>query len=250
MTQNNYYHTILYFSVVDTDNRITDRCRAWCSMVGIPYYRFNPYMATDIELDEKDDKMLIDLMWNTMAYIYSRKEDVIRLKEILLNHAPDISLVTLAQMALQLDGHEFEAIRDKFRAVDTDGDGQLTRAELSEHFGNDNSDKVEFTIKLMDLDNNGVIEFHEFLEMTAFLDYKKGISVDKIKQFFRALDEDGSGTLSSEEIRKFHKVMSNCTIVNSPISSDEEVEKLVSKLDINGDGKIDCEEFILGYILP
>ena len=152
-------------------------------------------------------------------------------------------------MALQLDGHEFEAIRDKFRAVDTDGDGQLNRAELSEHFGNDNSDKVEFTIKLMDLDNNGVIEFHEFLEMTAFLDYKKGISVDKIKQFFRALDEDGSGTLSSEEIRKFHKVMSNCTILNSPMSSDEDVEKLVSKLDINGDGKIDCEEFILGYIL-
>ena len=152
-------------------------------------------------------------------------------------------------MALQLDGHEFEAIRDKFRAVDTDGDGQLTRAELSEYFGNDNSDKVEFTIKLMDLDNNGVIEFHEFLEMTAFLDYKKGISVDKIKQFFRALDEDGSGTLSSEEIRKFHKVMSNCTILNSPMSSDEDVEKLVSKLDINGDGKIDCEEFILGYIL-
>jgi len=237
-------------SVVDTDNRITDRCRAWCSMVGIPYYRFNPYMATDIELDEKDNKILIDLMWDTMAYVYSRKEDVIRLKEILLNHAPDISLVTLAQMALQLDGHEFEAINNKFRALDTDGDGQLTRAELSEHFGDDNSDKVEFTIKLMDLDNNGVIEFHEFLEMTAFLDYKKGISVDKIKQFFRALDEDGSGTLSSEEIRKFHKVMSNCTIVNSPISSDEEVEKLVSKLDINGDGKIDCEEFILGYILP
>ena len=153
-------------------------------------------------------------------------------------------------MALQLDGHEFEAIRDKFRAVDTDGDGQLTRAELSEHYGNDNSDKVEFTIKLMDLDNNGVIEFHEFLEITAILDYKKGISVDKLKQFFRALDEDGSGTLSSDEIRKFHKVMSNCTIVNSPISSDEEVEKLVSKLDINGDGKIDCEEFLLGYILP
>ena len=76
---------LLYFSIVDADNRITDRCRAWCSMAGIPYYRFSPYMATDIELDEKDDKILIDLMWNTMAYIYSRKEDVIRLKEILLN---------------------------------------------------------------------------------------------------------------------------------------------------------------------
>ena len=42
-------------------------------------------MATDIEMDEKDDKILIDFMWNTMAYVYSRKEDVIRLKKILLN---------------------------------------------------------------------------------------------------------------------------------------------------------------------
>ena len=153
-------------------------------------------------------------------------------------------------MAFQLDGCEFESIRSRFRAVDTDDDGQLTRAELSELFGNNSSDKVEFIIKLMDLDNNGVIEFHEFLEMTAFLDYKKGISVDKIKQFFRALDEDGSGTLSSDEIRKFHKVMLNCDILNSSMSSDEDVEKLFSKLDINGDGKIDCEEFLLGYILP
>jgi len=152
-------------------------------------------------------------------------------------------------MALQLNGEQFEAIRDKFLAIDTDGDGQLTRQELSDHFGTDRTDKVEFTIKLMDLDNNGVIEFHEFLEMVAFLDHKKGISVDKIKQFFRALDEDGNGTLSSDEIRKFHGVMASCTILNSPMSSNEDVEKLITSLDINGDGKIDCEEFIKGYIL-
>ena len=85
MIRNQYYNSILYFSIVETDNRITDRCRAWCSIAGIPYYRFSPYMATDIEMDEKDDKILIDFMWNTMAYVYSRKEDVIRLKEILLN---------------------------------------------------------------------------------------------------------------------------------------------------------------------
>ena len=152
-------------------------------------------------------------------------------------------------MALQLNGEQFEAIRDKFLAIDTDGDGQLTRQELSDHFGTDRTDKVEFTIKLMDLDNNGVIEFHEFLEMVAFLDHKKGISVDKIKQFFRALDEDGNGTLSADEIRKFHGVMAACTILYSPMSSDEDVEKLITALDINGDGKIDCEEFIKGYIL-
>ena len=54
-------------------------------MAGIPFYRFSPYMATDIELDETDDKTLVDLMWSAMAYIHSRKDDVLRLKEILKN---------------------------------------------------------------------------------------------------------------------------------------------------------------------
>ena len=54
-------------------------------MAGIPFYRFSPYMPIEIELDETDDKILVDLMWNAMAYIHSRKHDVLRLKEILLN---------------------------------------------------------------------------------------------------------------------------------------------------------------------
>ena len=54
-------------------------------MAGIPFYRFSPHMATDIELDERDDKILVDLMWSAMSYVYSRKEDVVRLKEILVN---------------------------------------------------------------------------------------------------------------------------------------------------------------------
>ena len=54
-------------------------------MAGIPYYRFSPHMAIDIELDETDDKILIDLMWSAMSYIYARKDDVLRLKEILLS---------------------------------------------------------------------------------------------------------------------------------------------------------------------
>ena len=81
------FHNMIFFfsSIVDADNRVIDRCRAWCSMAAIPFYRFSPCMATDIELDEKDDKILIDLMWSTMAYVYSRRDDVLRLKEILLN---------------------------------------------------------------------------------------------------------------------------------------------------------------------
>ena len=84
-----YFMIYLFYlsncSIVDADNRVIDRCRGWCSMAGIPFYRFSPYMATDIELDETDDKTLVDLMWSAMVYIHSRKDDVLRLKEILKN---------------------------------------------------------------------------------------------------------------------------------------------------------------------
>ena len=54
-------------------------------MAGIPFYRFSPHMATDIELDETDDKILVDLMWQTMVYVHARKDDVMKLKAIISN---------------------------------------------------------------------------------------------------------------------------------------------------------------------
>lgn len=38
-----------------TDGRVVDRARAWCSMIGVPYFRFNPQMSVDLPMDEKMD---------------------------------------------------------------------------------------------------------------------------------------------------------------------------------------------------
>ena len=56
-------------------------------------------MATDVELDEKDDKVLVDLMWTTMAYIHQRREDVMLLKDILQNWLVDIATGTVGQIS-------------------------------------------------------------------------------------------------------------------------------------------------------
>lgn len=37
------------------DGRVVDRARAWCSMIGVPYFRFNPPMSVDLPMDEKMD---------------------------------------------------------------------------------------------------------------------------------------------------------------------------------------------------
>ena len=147
-------------------------------------------------------------------------------------------------MALQLSGEEFETIRDNFLRIDKDGDGQLTKDELTEYFGTANLERVDFTLRLMDLDRSGAIEFHEFIEMVAFLEFNKGVTEDKLRQFFKAMDADGNGTLSAKELRSFYQSVIG---LNALGPSQEEVEKLIASLDMNGDGNIDCEEFIQGY---
>lgn len=41
-------------------------------------------MTQHIELDEKDDKTLIDLMWSSMVLVHNRREDVMKLKGLLV----------------------------------------------------------------------------------------------------------------------------------------------------------------------
>ena len=96
-------------------------------------------------------------------------------------------------MALQLSGNEFEAIRDDFLCIDKDGDGQLTREEMLELLAG-KEENLDFMMRLMDADRNGTVEFHEFLEIMAFLNYNKGLNARTAGQFFRALEPGTLGT--------------------------------------------------------
>ncbi len=71
-------------SVLDTDGVVVDYARAWCLSSGISFHRLSPHLLSDVEMDETEDKLLVDLMWNTMAYMFEKRDDVRALKEILL----------------------------------------------------------------------------------------------------------------------------------------------------------------------
>lgn len=65
------------------DGRVIDRARAWCSMIGVPYFRFNPQMSVDLPMDEKIDAHLINMMWETKAYMYQNRNKVIEMINLL-----------------------------------------------------------------------------------------------------------------------------------------------------------------------
>ncbi|XP_055842006.1 85/88 kDa calcium-independent phospholipase A2 isoform X1 [Episyrphus balteatus] len=62
-----------------SDGRVVDRARAWCSTVGIPYYRFNPQLPEDINMDEKSDQKLINMLWQAKAYCHQNRNKLIEM---------------------------------------------------------------------------------------------------------------------------------------------------------------------------
>ncbi|XP_028346416.1 85/88 kDa calcium-independent phospholipase A2 isoform X4 [Physeter macrocephalus] len=69
----------------DPDGRAVDRARAWCEMAGIQYFRLTPQLGTDIMLDEVDDTVLVNALWETEVYIYEHREQFQKLIQLLLS---------------------------------------------------------------------------------------------------------------------------------------------------------------------
>jgi Ca2+-binding EF-hand superfamily protein len=61
-----------------------------------------------------------------------------------------------------------------FRAYDTDGDGKVSKDEVRlcmMNFGQHFSDRdIEKLVKIYDEDNDGFLEFHEFVNMLSKID--------------------------------------------------------------------------------
>lgn len=66
-----------------SDGRVVDRARTWCSMIGVPYYRFNPQLSMDVAMDEKSDEILAAMIWTTKAFMYANRSQVKELVAVL-----------------------------------------------------------------------------------------------------------------------------------------------------------------------
>lgn len=65
-----------------------ERGRAWCSSLGIPFFRFSPQMTVDVGLDEKSNEKLIHLLWETRCYMIANRAVILDLKQILMEQSP------------------------------------------------------------------------------------------------------------------------------------------------------------------
>ncbi|XP_011082290.1 calcineurin B-like protein 7 [Sesamum indicum] len=144
--------------------------------------------------------------------------------------------------------NEVEALYILFEQLSSSivDDGRIHKEEFLLALFNCSSKKnilAERLFELFDLKRNGVIEFGEFVRSLSIF-HPDAPEADKIAFAFRLYDLRQTGYIEREELKE----MVLATLSESDLSlSDDDVEAIVDKTlqeaDLNGDGKIDLEEW-------
>merc|ERR1711935_971976 len=101
---------------------------------------------------------------------------------------------------------------------------------MGEHDAKKEVDRIFATI---DVNGSGAIDFTEFC--VATVNHKKLLTQERLTQVFKMFDTDGSGTISSEEIKNFFSM--------SETADEGFAQELIEEVDKNGDGEISFAEF-------
>ena len=134
---------------------------------------------------------------------------------------------------------KFTNILKLYRYFNELGDCKLTKEELIKGLSmfrkkEEVVQKVDTLFSLLDGDNNGFIEYEEFLR--ACVDKKEILTESNLKYAFKFLDHDGSGKLNVQKI-VFSFMNKENKMFEISISKD------ISDFDEDGDGEINFKEF-------
>lgn len=102
-----------------------------------------------------------------------------------------------------LTKNEKKPLAKLFNDINTNHDGQISKDEMAKafefYFGNAiDNDEIDNMFKTIDVSGSGEIEFSEFLLST--IPEKVLLTNENLAVVFKIFDEDGSGSISHEEI--------------------------------------------------
>ena len=146
--------------------------------------------------------------------------------------------MSLLYIASRLDENEIENLKKVFEAFDKQKDGQITYDELKQGLiqlksRNIKENDIIALFKSIDVDQNGKIDYTEFLAATIQkVNYYRN---ERLWEAFCMYDKDNNGHITKEELIKALKAEK---------SQEKEIEKYIQAVDKNGDGKIDYKEFL------
>ena len=153
----------------------------------------------------------------------------------------------IQETALAYLVHQFPRIKDVinacklFNQIDNNGDGKITETELYNgligRYKTDTLEKdVDEIFKTLDMDNNGFIEYEEFVRAAVSKEY---FVTDNVLKFaFRFFDKDNSGEIEFNEIKALFS-----RSIEDKASVEQTLNQIIKEVDINNDGKINFKEF-------
>lgn len=137
-----------------------------------------------------------------------------------------------------------EDIKKVFQRFDKNKDGKISIDELKDVIGalspNASQEETKSMMKEFDLDGNGYIDLDEFVALFQLKQEDGGDNnnseIRDLKEAFDLYDLDRNGRISANEL---HSVMKNL----GEKCSVQDCKRMISKVDSDGDGCVDFEEF-------
>lgn len=140
---------------------------------------------------------------------------------------------------VQLPSNIRDELQHAFDLFDKNHDGFISTEELHAVFQslghNPSEEEVQQMMSEVDTDNNGLIDFSEFITMMS-QSIGEHDEEAELLETFRVFDQNGDGKISRDELKH---AMANL----GQMPTEHELTEMIKSADLNKDGYIDFEEF-------
>ncbi|KAL0910002.1 hypothetical protein M5K25_020923 [Dendrobium thyrsiflorum] len=132
-----------------------------------------------------------------------------------------------------------------FQMFDRNGDGSITKKELSDSLSNLGigipDSELQSMIDKIDANGDGCIDIDEFGALyKSIMDERSGDQDEEedMREAFNVFDQNGDGFITVEELRS---VLGSLGLKQG--RTMEDCRRMIRKVDLDGDGMVDFKEF-------
>ncbi|KAK4766117.1 hypothetical protein SAY87_007759 [Trapa incisa] len=130
-----------------------------------------------------------------------------------------------------------------FQMFDRNGDGRITKKDLSDSLGNLGifilDKELDDMIGRIDVNGNGFVDIEEFEALYGSIMNERNEEVEEdMKEAFNVFDQNGDGFITVDELRS---VLASLGLKQGRTLDD--CKRMIMNVDVDGDGRVNFKEF-------